>query len=207
MTPIYHITHINNLLRILHHGGLYSDSEMLSRNIESICIAYGTLKDRRAKTVVPVAAKGTLADYVPFYFCTRSPMLYAITCGAVKNYSGGQNEIIYIVSSVERVIDTGHLWCFTDGHAVEAINSFYKSLDNIDAIDWKVIESWSWGNRDNDFDRKRRKQAEFFVHKFFPWNLINNIGVRDNSIKDRVDNILAKKSNKPIVIIKPDWYY
>ena len=42
-----------------------------------------------------------LADYVPFYFAPRSPMLYAIYKCNVQDYTGSQEEIVYLVSTVE----------------------------------------------------------------------------------------------------------
>jgi hypothetical protein len=74
MTPVYHITCIKNLPGIIQQKGLFCDSEKNQRNIEAVSIAYTALKERRAKTVVPVSKGGTLSDYVPFYFCTRSPL-------------------------------------------------------------------------------------------------------------------------------------
>jgi hypothetical protein len=95
VTAIYHITHIDNLPRILAEDGLVCDAEAEQRKLCAQSIAHATLKDRRARTSVeknsgtPVAAGGVLADYVPFYFTNRSPMLFAIHKGAVVGYDGG----------------------------------------------------------------------------------------------------------------------
>lgn len=77
MTDIYHITHISNLPSIIQHGGLYCDNLIPQRNLHPQGIAHQHIKERRARRIVNVAAGGTLADYVPFYFAPRSPMLYA----------------------------------------------------------------------------------------------------------------------------------
>ena len=77
MTAIYHITHIDNLLRIIQAGGLWCDAECTQQGIQPVGIAYANLKDRRSRTRVPELG-GVLADYVPFYFANRSPMLGAI---------------------------------------------------------------------------------------------------------------------------------
>lgn len=207
MTPIYHITHIDNLAGIVQHGGLWCDSEMVARGRSPVGIAYSEIKARRARTIVPVEPGGVLADYVPFYFCNRSPMLYAIKSGAVQNYNGGQKEIVYLVSSVERVQDAGPGWCFTDGHAVEAVTGFYAALRDLDNVDWDVIESWSWGNREDDNDRKRRKQAEFLVRRFFPWELIDTIAVIGASMCDRVKSVIATAAYHPLVKVEEKWYY
>ena len=125
MTPIFHVTHLNNLERIIQTNGLWCDAERVSQQFESVGIAHQTLKDRRARTVVTMAAGGTLADYVPFYFANRSPMLYSIHTGHVDGYDGGQKDIIYLLSSVERIAQGDRKWCFSDGHAVEALTEFF----------------------------------------------------------------------------------
>ena len=68
---------------------------------------------------VRTAAKGTLADYVPFYFAPRSPMLYTIHGGNVAGYTEGQKPVVHLVSSVDAAVALGKPWCFTDGHADE----------------------------------------------------------------------------------------
>lgn len=84
MTPIYHITHIKNLAVILREDGLVCDAEAERSGLCQQSLAYETIKDRRKRRRVetlngqPVAAGGVLADYVPFYFTNRSPMLGAI---------------------------------------------------------------------------------------------------------------------------------
>ena len=123
--PIYHITHIRNLESIIEKGGLLCDNEMSRVGVDCQGIAYQTLKDRRASTPVLVSAQGTLADYVPFHFTNRSPMLGAIHMGMIEGYRGGQREVLHLVSSVEKVIGEDCRWCFTDGHAVRSSHGIF----------------------------------------------------------------------------------
>lgn len=207
ITPIYHITHIRNLESIIEKGGLLCDNEMSRLEIDCQGIAYQSLKERRASTAVLVSAQGTLADYVPFHFTNRSPMLGAIHKSQVPSYTGGQKEVLHLVSSVEKVMGEECRWCFTDGHAVEATTQFFDNIRNITQIDWDMIASWEWGKNLDDPDRMRRKQAEFLVYRFFPWPLIEYIGVYDEEIKNRVISIVSKFSHKPLINVEPKWYY
>jgi hypothetical protein len=213
LTKIYHITHIDNLSGILREGGLWCDAERLRRGLLVQTIAYQELKDRRSQLSVetldgrPVAAGGELADYVPFYFANRSPMLYAIHTGYVEGYTGGQAEVVYLVSSVERAVEMGTQWCFTDGHAVEALTEFFVSLDDLSRVDWTVVEHWSWHNRANNLDRKRRKQAEFLVHRFFPWDAVESIAVMTSAMTERVNNVISDSAPQTPVKVERSWYY
>lgn len=215
MTSIYHITHIDNLAGILAEGGLVCDREAQARGLCAQAIAYDTLKQRRSSRSVEtvlgevVAAGGTLADYVPFYFTNRSPMLYAIHQGQVAAYQGGQQNVIYLVSSAETFAGTGASWCYTDGHAVERMSEFFHSLEDLNKLDWTVVNSWRWGGKwlRNDPDIKRRKQAEFLVHQRVQWDLIETVGVINQAMSGRVRELLAQAGRTTPVTVEPSWYY
>jgi hypothetical protein len=58
-----------------------------------------------------------VADYVPFYFAPRSPMLYKLHKGGVPNYTNGQDPLVYLVSSAEAVAAGGASFVFSGGVA------------------------------------------------------------------------------------------
>jgi hypothetical protein len=214
--PIYHITHVGNLERIICTQGLWCDAERVRQGFDSVGIAYQSLKQRRSRTLVrkrlggaAVAAAGTLDDYVPFYFANRSPMLYAIHAGHVEGYTDGQQQVIYLVTTVQEAVEGDRRWAFTDGHPVEELTEFYDNLDDLNKIDWHRIEHWSWRNTETDPDRKRRKQAEFLVHRSVPWNWLDIIAVVSQAMARRVRQVLdeTKVEHRPRVAVEPRWYY
>ena len=207
MTAIYHITHIRNLPNILRENGLWCDSESVKRNIQPIEIAYTEIKERRTRRQIKIPPGGVLAEYVPFYFCNRSPMLYTIHMGNVPAYRDGQANILHLVGSAEAVSQANLPFVFTDGHAVVQISLFYNDLKDINEVDWKVVNSWSWHDTPTDNDRLRRKQAEFLVKGFFPFSLVEEVGVYSAAIKDRVLPLLENMERIPAVNIQRKWYY
>ena len=54
---------------------------MVRAKMHSITFLIGMrhIKERRARKIVPIVPGETLADFVPFYFAPRSPMLYAMS--------------------------------------------------------------------------------------------------------------------------------
>lgn len=66
-----------------------------------------------------------------------------------------------------------------------------------------------WTDKLNDFDRQRRKQAEFLVYKFCDWSLIQEIAVYEISMKRRVEDILSgfPQEVQRSVRVQRDWYY
>ncbi len=207
LTPIYHITHLRNLTSILDEGGLWCDGIADDRNLADVDIAHAHIKARRQRKKVPAGAGGCLADYVPFYFAPRSPMLYAIHTGAVAEYRGDQASVVHLVASAEMVAQRGLAYVFSDGHAVMALSDFFDDLRGLDAIDWQIMRERFWADTDEDPDRKRRRQAEFLVHRFLPWNLVTEIGVLQRGTGQEVRQLLRSQEHRPEVRERRGWYY
>ena len=196
-----------DLPSILERGGIHCDREIAELGLAGQGIAHSHIKARRARRAVPVGRGGTLADYVPFYFAPRSPMLYALHRGAVEGYTGGQRPIFHLAGNAEEAVAGGLACAFTDGHADMGFTEFYEDLRDLDKMDWAVMGERYWRDTVEDPDRSRRRQAEFLVHRFFPWNLVHTIGVIDRTIADEVRAILADPAHRPEVSAKPEWYY
>ena len=204
---LYHITHVDNLIGVINQGGLMANCHLQQCQIFHQSIAYDGIQDRRAFTNVPCGPGGTLHDYVPFYFAPRSPMLYTIHRGNVPGYSGGQTNIIYVISNID-VVARNHLkYVFTDGHGIMAMTEFYDDLNRLDEIDWGIMNSRYWKDTIDHPDRKRRRQAGFLVHKEMPWNCLTHIAVRNPRIQLKVESSLPVNGYRPKVILNPDWYY
>jgi hypothetical protein len=206
-TSVYHITHIRNLPSILEAGGLMATNSLRRQRINYVDIAYPGIQDRRAITRVPCGAGGVLHDYVPFYFAPRSPMLYTIHKGNVESYREGQAPVIHLVCAAEAIEAAKICFVFTDGHAVMGYTDYFDELQDLAAIDWEIMEAKYWADTDEDGDRKRRRQAEFLIHQFCPWTLIEEIGVISHDIKGKVEEMLGNERHCPPVKVCSDWYY
>lgn len=137
----------------------------------------------------------------------RTPMLLSIHTGFVEGYSGDQTTVIYLQTTIGILIENAGNWCFTDGHAVDALTEFYNDLNDLETIYWDLIQSWSWKNTPEDNDRKRRKQAEFLAESFVPWNAIMKIAVFDYNKLGAVREILDGASYLPETAVESNWYY
>ncbi|MDZ7725942.1 MAG: DarT ssDNA thymidine ADP-ribosyltransferase family protein [candidate division KSB1 bacterium] len=74
-------------------------------------------------------------------------------------------------------------------------------------VDFAVMKEIYWHNTPDDPDRKERRQAEFLVFRFFPWNIVTQIAVLNENIAQKVESILETSEYKPAVKLKPEWYY
>lgn len=208
MVSLYHITHVRNLPAILAADCLWCDKLRPAKAPKAVSIAHQHIKDRRAVRSVPIEPGGTLADYVPFYFAPRSPMLYAIHRGKVEGYAEGQQPIIHLVTSVKLAADAGQPYVFTDGHAEILFSEFSSDLADLDRlVSWDVMKMDYWNDTLDQPDRKRRRQAEFLVKRTFPWSAIKRIGVKDQAVRRQVELILLDAEHKPEVAVEAGWYY
>jgi hypothetical protein len=144
---IYHITDVENLPSILTDDGLYSDAVMAQRN--STVIGYSHIKQRRLTQItVPCCNNRFVGEFVPFYFCPRSPMLYTINQGATGRPPGCQETIVHLVSNVDAAVGLRRAWAVSDGNAGAYHTDFDSNLNALDALDWPAIRSRSWAGQD-----------------------------------------------------------
>ncbi|MBI5406295.1 MAG: DUF4433 domain-containing protein [Nitrospirae bacterium] len=152
---------------------------------------------------------GVVHDYVAFYFGYLSPMLLQLKTGRVEGYDEGQESLIYLVSTVQAVRQSGVEFVFSDGHGIAAFTDWYDDLADLDKVDWDMVYQRYWTDNVNDMDRQRRKQAEFLIHKFCDWQLICEIGVINDTILHRVEAIMSAfpASLRRHVCVRREWYY
>lgn len=215
MTPppdrpqLYHITHIDNLPSILQDDGLRSDAAMLARGGPAAAIGMSSIKARRLRLPVKCFPGDRVGDYVPFYFCPRSVMLYLLHRGnhPELNYQGGQTPILHLAADMHEVVDwaneEGRRWAFSLSNAGAVYTEFRNRLDQLDQVNWAAVAA-------TDFRQpqiKEGKQAEFLVRDFLPWRMIRRIGVYSRSVYEQVSTILGAGAGRPLVEIRREWYY
>ena len=203
VTFIYHITHVKNLPRVIAEGGLHCDRH--AQEVKTVNIGHMHIKERRLNRPVPVGPGGTVGDYVPFYFAPRSPMLYAISRGAVEGYAEGQNPVIYLRSTVEAVAEAGLGWVFTEGHADMLFTDFFDDLSDLEKVDWALMRATYWNDTNDDPDRKRRSRPNSWctIFSLGSWCRISEYMIAP--LADAVGEII--KGGSPEVGVQRGWYY
>ena len=208
-TPILRITHLDNLRTLLKRQGLHAPSRIPSDGLPYRSIHHQEIQKKRSKKSIPCGPEGNLIDYVPFYFGYLSPMLLMLHTGKVDGYVEGQKNIIYLIASVQKVLEIGSNFVFSDGHGLQHITKWYASARDLDKIHWPIVNQKQWADHDDDTDRQRKKQAEFLVYEYCPWFSIEKIVVIDLETQKKVLGIF---NEFPIelhreTIINKKWYY
>jgi hypothetical protein len=201
-TYLFRITHIENVPHILQHGITHSTS--LNANPNFVSIGDSSLISTRSNYLLNNGRR--LGDYIPFYFSYRTPMLYVIQKGFNLVAPTTAENIVYCVSSIQKIIEQNLEFVFTDGHAVDSFSSQYtqNDIENIDNIlDYKAIKERYWID-ENDLDKKRRKEAEFLISGDIAVDSILGYLVYNQISKDRMISFgLEDKS----VYIKSGYYF
>ena len=185
---ILRLMHFDNLEHILKH-------RMYSKNCGHVIPNYVNIgdttliKQRETFTVRIDPPNGNLGDYIPFYFAGHSPMLLNIKNGSRGIKQLPQKDLVYVVCRISGIIEHCPEWCFTDGHAKNHLTRFYNHTDDLTKLDWEVISMQYWHNTEDDYDRMRRKQAEFLVKGHVPANCICGLIVLNPELEIKAKTI------------------
>lgn len=202
---LLHFTAIDNLPGIIEHG-LRADS--LDRGPVREC-GQPSIKERRRIRQVPGPQGGVVADYVPFYFAPRSPMLFSILGGRVKEYGTDQTDLIYLATRLSRVAQHRLAWIATDRNAVLGTAKFTSERERLaQHIDWAIMSDRYWGNTAEDGSRRERRMAELLVHHSVPWTVFSHVaaccGTRAAEVTTKLPTIAGQT---PKVLVRPGWYF
>ncbi len=206
---IYHITHVDNLQSIIADGGLVSDAAMADRGGPEAQIGMTGIKRGRLTLPVKCHPGDHVGDYVPFYFCPRSVMLFVIYCANHPElaYRGGQGPIVHLEADLHGAIEwantSGRRWAFSLSNAGAAYTEFRSVSHRLNEVNWPAVAATDW----RDPEIKEDKQAEFLVRDFFPWELIDRIGVRMVTTQEQVLAVINSAVQQPPVEVRLDWYY
>jgi hypothetical protein len=199
-TLICHITDVENLPGILAGGGLRSDVAMAQH--KPAVIGYGHIKQRRMTEIrVDCCGGRFVGEFVPFYFCPRSPMLFTVNLGKTGRAAGCQSSIIHLVSTLATGISQNRPWAISDGNAGAFHATFSADLASLAGLDWAAIRATQWQSRTH------QKSAEFLLADFFDWSGFHAVGCQNETTAQQVQNMLMQTAHRPTVKIEPHWYY
>jgi hypothetical protein len=167
------------------------------------------IKQRRLTLPVHCHPGDHVGDYVPFYFCPRSVMLYIIARANHEDlvYRGGQGPILHLQADLAATVAwaeaQGNRWAFSLSNAGAHYTEFRARFDQLSEVNWPAVASTNFRIQ----DVRDGKQAEFLLHSFFPWELIEQVGVATQEIGQQAVQILQAAAHRPQVMQQPGWYY
>lgn len=203
---IFRIEHVDNLAWNIEKGFLYSRNSG-EVNPHFVNIGNPDLIDMRSHRAVPIAPAGTLSDYVPFYFTPSSVMLLNIITGQGGVPKRLKSEIVIFVSSLHKLNELGIRFVFTDKHAYLKDAQFLSNLDQLDQIDWNILQNRDFKTSDDYPDKQSRYQAEALVYECVPMSAIIGICCFNGNAKAKIEAELAKVGSGFAVHERPKYYF
>jgi len=206
---LYRIVHVDNLDTILNRGGLHAPNFTPRDGLPYRTIHDANVQASRHDRSIWCGPRGTCHDYIPFYFGPLSVMLLNLKTGRVQGYTEGQQPIVYLTTTIDRLISSKCRFVFSDGHGLASFTNWYDDLARLDQVDWDIVAARYWADKPEDNDRRRRKQAEFLVWRALDWSAIETIGVLNEPMQKTISAILGRYPNgrQPTVELRPQWYY
>lgn len=207
---VYHITHVDNLQAIVGSKRLLSDARLADLGGPSEMVGMSHIKLRRLTEInlEECYPDDFVGEYVPFYFCPRSVMLYLIYARNHElSYKGGQGPIVHLEADLNAVVawaeGKDRRWAFSLSNAGAYGVEFRNDLENLSEINWAAVRATDWRSS----SIKHRKQAEFLLRNSFPWHLVERIGVHSNAVAQKAAQAIAAAAHQPSIEILREWYY
>lgn len=170
---IFRIVHRDNLPWILDHGLHCRSSNIFDPNYRNI--GNPDLIAKRHHRIVPIPPRGTLSDYVPFYFTPYSIMLFNIKTGWGGLPHVPDEEIVILVSSLHALAERGIRFVFTNQHAYPVMAEYFSDLRRLDRIDWPILQNRDFKHDPDDPGKKERYQAEALIYRYHPVDALTGI--------------------------------
>ena len=138
---IYHIVHVDRLNSIIADDHLWSDASLQCHVRPGSVIGMKKIKQRRLTNPIVSRPGLNVGDCVPFYFCSRSVMLYLIYKANHPDldYRGGQDPIVHLEADLHETVEWAdqeeRRWAFTLSNAGSGYFIDRCDLAQLDEID------------------------------------------------------------------------
>lgn len=200
---IFRITHRGNVPWILENG-LHCASSNL-RDPKFIAIGKPDLIQRRERRRIDAPPGGTLADYVPFYFAPRTPMLGNVRFGRGVQQRANE-EIVFVISSLHLLREHGVEFLFTDRHAATRYTRFSSSLSDLAWLPWEDFQARRFKKDLDKLDRFEQYQAEALAFRYVPVGALRGIACYARNVKARLEEAITERGLEVKTYVRTSWY-
>jgi hypothetical protein len=202
---IYHLTHVRNLVGILHSGAILADSNESFTSRPTVDLSSSETRESRRATAVSGLGSANVAEFVPFFLVPNSTMWEDIRSDShdprlSSDASGAiAADFVLLVSTVnhaaEHTVD-GEI-VVTDGDAAHVLTRFAASTESSERMLRRLRA---------DDNAETIVEAELLVKDSFPFELVTLVGVANDRMRDEVRAILKSSEHSPKVSVYPPWF-
>lgn len=174
--------------------GLLSNAEQDRRGLKHHSIAIDAIQRTRSQMEVTCGPGGVVHDYVPFYFCKRSPMLLSV----VNARNVDQNFLVHLALPISVLQQPTAVFADASANRMTEPPTFHADPENLTQLNWNEIDSLKWSSPDER--SKQQKMAEMLVHEHVPWSDIASIIVWNKVVADWIREECEKRDLTPPTI-------
>lgn len=202
---IFRIVHRENIPWILQNGMYCRNARIQDPNYRTI--GNPDLIDKRQRRVVPIPPGGTLSDYIPFYFTPFTPMLLNIKTGYGGVKKLPNEDVVIFVSSLPNLNNVGVPFLFTDRHAYLVNAEYYNDLQDLNRLDWEILQNRDFKRDPDDPGKMERYQAETLVHNHIPVEAFIGLTCYTDQVCEQADKLINMIGLQLQVVKRTGWYF
>ena len=117
------------------------------------------------------------------------------------------DEIIILVSRLNHIQDGGHQFLFTDRHAYPITAQYYNNLDDLDKIDWALLQARNFKRNPDDPLQIERYQAEALIYQNLPVDMLIGVICYTDNVKSNLEKELHARNMDLSVHKIRGWYF
>ena len=170
-------------------------------------IGSGDLIPKRKALAVPTPPGGVFADYIPFYFTPRTPMLYNIKTGTgVGVVQRPLSEIAVLVASLHKLREYEVPFVFTDRHAFLATARFSSNPVDLAWLRWGDLQASDFARDPDDPGKFEQYQAEALAYRHVPISALLGIACSGATGRDTIAAEAARRGLDLDIACRPRWF-
>jgi len=204
---LHFLTDVNNVSSIFSNG-ILSLNRVREQSLEFRDISSSNVQLIREYKKPGITDSKNLHHYVPLYFATQTPTQYIISHSATLR--GRENiisqDMLVFIDIDPLAIFTLPNVIFTDGNAAASETVFFNDINDLDKIDWDVIncpgDYYGSNGRCYGKEWKRIKCSEVLVPNYISVELFSRIVVFSKSGADHFFEKINPLQNR----VQKDFY-
>lgn len=116
-------------------------------------------------------------------------------------------EIVILVSNLRNVAAQNIPFVFTDSHAYYNWVNYYTRLEDLNQIDWPILQARDFRRDPDDPAKFERYQAEALIWKHCPITLLVGMICYNDGVRLQLEQWLSQRNLTMPVHARAGWYF
>ena len=118
-----------------------------------------------------------------------------------------KQDILILVSTLHHVAAAGVRFIFTNQHAYPEMAEYFTRMENLNRIDWSLLQSRDFRHDSEDPAKKERYQAGALLWKHVPLSAIQGVCCFDQQVLGDIQHQIQQRGIDFKAAAQPQWYF